>query len=331
MARIRLAVSKPSMPGHVDVERRHERAGARAPVRGRLRRWPRRARRIPPARARRTAATGCLPRPRSRPRRALLPPMHLPAPASRTPAPGRRSGYPRRRSRTAFRNAAGAGGIARCPGDRLGPSAGPRASRIERCGARSSPARDPHLSRDGVRWRSSPRSPPHRTEDGPLRTVVPWCEQASRRGAHPTSLVRVAESSLFLPRIPPCGSVSFGLLTTLARRPQAILRSTSGPPKVPRSSVRRDARRGILDACPSSRSPAASPRAKSTIARRLAEHGAIIVDADQIVRDVQQPGSPVLAAIAAEFGDGMLRADGSLDRAALGAHGLRRRRRGRAG
>ena len=66
---------------------------------------------------------------------------------------------------------------------------------------------------------------------------------------------------------------------------------------------------------------------KSTIARRLADHGAVIVDADQIVRDVQQPGSPVLAAIAAEFGERMLRADGSLDRAALGARGLRRRRR----
>ena len=58
---------------------------------------------------------------------------------------------------------------------------------------------------------------------------------------------------------------------------------------------------------------------KSTIARRLAELGAVIVDADQVVRDVQQPGSPVLAAIAAEFGHGMLRADGSLDRAGLGA------------
>ena len=57
---------------------------------------------------------------------------------------------------------------------------------------------------------------------------------------------------------------------------------------------------------------------KSTIARRLAEHGAVIVDADQIVRDVQQPGSPVLAAIAEAFGDGMLRPDGSLDRGALG-------------
>lgn len=58
---------------------------------------------------------------------------------------------------------------------------------------------------------------------------------------------------------------------------------------------------------------------KSTIARRLAERGAVVVDADAIVREVQRAGSPVLAAIVAEFGDAMLRADGSLDRAALGA------------
>ncbi len=57
---------------------------------------------------------------------------------------------------------------------------------------------------------------------------------------------------------------------------------------------------------------------KSTIARRLAEHGAVVVDADAIVRDVQAPGTPVLAAIAAEFGDAVIREDGSLDRAALG-------------
>ncbi|AZS36611.1 Dephospho-CoA kinase [Microbacterium lemovicicum] len=57
---------------------------------------------------------------------------------------------------------------------------------------------------------------------------------------------------------------------------------------------------------------------KSTIARRLAEHGAVIVDADQIVRDVQAPGSPVLGRIAAEFGDEVIQAGGSLDRAALG-------------
>ncbi|KRB37990.1 dephospho-CoA kinase [Microbacterium sp. Root180] len=58
---------------------------------------------------------------------------------------------------------------------------------------------------------------------------------------------------------------------------------------------------------------------KSTIARRLAQHGAVVVDADRIVRDVQQPGSPVLADLADAFGADVVRADGSLDRAALGA------------
>jgi dephospho-CoA kinase len=57
---------------------------------------------------------------------------------------------------------------------------------------------------------------------------------------------------------------------------------------------------------------------KSTIAARLAEHGAVVIDADRIVRDVQAPGSPVLARIADEFGDQMIRPDGALDRAALG-------------
>lgn len=58
---------------------------------------------------------------------------------------------------------------------------------------------------------------------------------------------------------------------------------------------------------------------KSTIARRLAEHGAVIVDADQLVRDVQAPGGPVLAEIATAFGPDVIGADGALDRAALGA------------
>lgn len=58
---------------------------------------------------------------------------------------------------------------------------------------------------------------------------------------------------------------------------------------------------------------------KSTIARRLADHGAVVVDADALVRELQQPGQPVLADIAKEFGEGVLTADGVLDRAALGA------------
>lgn len=58
---------------------------------------------------------------------------------------------------------------------------------------------------------------------------------------------------------------------------------------------------------------------KSTVARRFAEHGAVVIDADRIVRDVQQPGSRVLREIAARFGDDVIDADGALDRAALGA------------
>ncbi|MGW8483462.1 dephospho-CoA kinase [Microbacterium sp. NPDC055903] len=58
---------------------------------------------------------------------------------------------------------------------------------------------------------------------------------------------------------------------------------------------------------------------KSTIADRLAEHGAVIVDADRIVREVQAPGTAVLARIAAVFGAEVIDASGALDRAALGA------------
>lgn len=58
---------------------------------------------------------------------------------------------------------------------------------------------------------------------------------------------------------------------------------------------------------------------KSTVAARLAAHGAVHIDADVLAREVVAPGTAGLAAIAAEFGDAVLRPDGSLDRAALGA------------
>ncbi len=58
---------------------------------------------------------------------------------------------------------------------------------------------------------------------------------------------------------------------------------------------------------------------KSTIAARLAEHDAVVIDADGLVREVQQPGSAVLEEIAAAFGPGVLDESGALDRAALGA------------
>lgn len=58
---------------------------------------------------------------------------------------------------------------------------------------------------------------------------------------------------------------------------------------------------------------------KSTVARRLAERGAVVVDADALVREAQQPGSAVLDRISEEFGAEVIRSDGSLDRGALGA------------
>ncbi len=58
---------------------------------------------------------------------------------------------------------------------------------------------------------------------------------------------------------------------------------------------------------------------KSTVAGLLRELGAVVTDADRIARDVVAPGQPALAAIAARFGAGVLRPDGTLDRAALAA------------
>jgi dephospho-CoA kinase len=58
---------------------------------------------------------------------------------------------------------------------------------------------------------------------------------------------------------------------------------------------------------------------KSTVAKLLAERGAAIVDADQIARDLQSPGSPVLDMMADRFGAHIINEDGSLDRAAVAA------------
>jgi len=58
---------------------------------------------------------------------------------------------------------------------------------------------------------------------------------------------------------------------------------------------------------------------KSTVARRLTELGAVVIDADLLARRVVEPGTPGLTAVRAAFGDAVLAADGSLDRATLGA------------
>ncbi len=58
---------------------------------------------------------------------------------------------------------------------------------------------------------------------------------------------------------------------------------------------------------------------KSTISTRLAELGAVIIDADAIVREVQRAGSPVLAEIERAFGRGVIGEGGELNRSALAA------------
>lgn len=58
---------------------------------------------------------------------------------------------------------------------------------------------------------------------------------------------------------------------------------------------------------------------KSTVAARLAEHGAIVIDADQLAREAVAVGSPGLAAVVDRFGPAVLTDDGALDRAALGS------------
>jgi dephospho-CoA kinase len=58
---------------------------------------------------------------------------------------------------------------------------------------------------------------------------------------------------------------------------------------------------------------------KSVVAKMLADLGADVIDADALVHDLQRKGTPTYDAIVAEFGSGILRADGEIDRRALGA------------
>ncbi|WP_243697251.1 dephospho-CoA kinase [Aeromicrobium phragmitis] len=58
---------------------------------------------------------------------------------------------------------------------------------------------------------------------------------------------------------------------------------------------------------------------KSTVSALLRERGAVVIDYDQLARDVVAPGQPALAAIAQRFGEGVLLSDGTLNRPALGA------------
>ncbi|POH61726.1 dephospho-CoA kinase [Cryobacterium zongtaii] len=58
---------------------------------------------------------------------------------------------------------------------------------------------------------------------------------------------------------------------------------------------------------------------KSTVAKRFAEHGAAVIDADQLARAAVAPGTDALAHIADIFGPEVIAEDGSLDRARLGS------------
>ena len=57
---------------------------------------------------------------------------------------------------------------------------------------------------------------------------------------------------------------------------------------------------------------------KSAVSSRLAAHGAVVIDSDVLAREVVTKGTEGLAEVVAAFGDGVLTADGELDRPALG-------------
>jgi dephospho-CoA kinase len=56
---------------------------------------------------------------------------------------------------------------------------------------------------------------------------------------------------------------------------------------------------------------------KSTVARQLKNHGAMVIDTDQVARDIVKPGEPALKEIVSHFGAKVLQKDGTLNRRAL--------------
>jgi dephospho-CoA kinase len=58
---------------------------------------------------------------------------------------------------------------------------------------------------------------------------------------------------------------------------------------------------------------------KSTVADGLVARGAVLIDADRIVRELQEPGAPVFRAMVERWGDDIVAPDGTLDRAAVAA------------
>ncbi|HUP72581.1 MAG TPA: dephospho-CoA kinase [Acidimicrobiales bacterium] len=58
---------------------------------------------------------------------------------------------------------------------------------------------------------------------------------------------------------------------------------------------------------------------KSTVAQRLFRRGAVVIDADGVVRDLQQPGAAVFVRMVEQFGPGIVGSAGTLDRGAVAA------------
>jgi dephospho-CoA kinase len=58
---------------------------------------------------------------------------------------------------------------------------------------------------------------------------------------------------------------------------------------------------------------------KSAVADRLVERGAVLIDADQVARDVVAPGGPAYQPLIDRFGPGIVAPDGTIDRPALAA------------
>lgn len=56
---------------------------------------------------------------------------------------------------------------------------------------------------------------------------------------------------------------------------------------------------------------------KSTVASGFVDRGAVLIDADAIVREQQTPSSPVFTEMVERFGDGIVASDGTLDRGAV--------------
>jgi dephospho-CoA kinase len=57
---------------------------------------------------------------------------------------------------------------------------------------------------------------------------------------------------------------------------------------------------------------------KSTVARMLSDHGAVVIDADDLAREAVRPGEPAFDLVVERFGPEVVQADGALDRARLG-------------